>query len=258
MKKREQHLRTQLEWWSTWWEHFRHIYWFVWCLCDALSQWDLQHVVNYDTRKRFDISVNNFDYYQTQFTDMRRDLMYWEPNKEIQVALQSNSLVTTKSSIIRELHFVIEHAHSHLGYFENHWNIAYNTTHIIELIKKWSTLDHEDLFFWKLGTLFDQFEWVNKQRKLPSRLIVKYNNMIEINNMLSMHIWNDEILFDDMATSILNEYYKLFDQIIHLLYDVRLYLYQNNQSVYQQIISKNPNFGYAESTIKFKSIESQS
>ena len=84
---------------------------------------------------------------------------------------------------------------------------------------------------------------------IPSNIQHKYaliNNKIQ---QLEKYNTDNLLIFKDTLTSVSNEYYKIEEEIVHLLYDIRLYFKNKNRIVFDNLIKNDHSFWIARSTI---------
>lgn len=249
LKDWQHHITKNIEWVSTWWDHFRHVYSFIECLHDSVI--NQKDSVNYDARKRFDISLDTYPQYVQKIGSMIFDIQ-----QELSKVITVKSLVYTDffalSSIKRELEILLEHDESHHSYFHEEWSEYFPES------ATYTIWDHID-FAWDnkniilhIDESIHKYHSVSTDIDLPIHLQQTYNYIAEmyttILNLPQGCTLIKTVNWDDTTTSRCRELYNIEESMMHFLYDIRIYLKKHYKSYYNTLIGADPQFGIAHST----------
>lgn len=240
-------LEKEVEWLSTWYDHFRHVYNFVQSLYRALKT---RHV-DYDTRTREVINKSNFTKKKQELKSMIEILSNIKKNSEITITAQRTyPHFKTITSLQREFLSILNHEESHYHYLiieekENQFekNNNYKT-------KEKSTVDLEAIQTIRQDIKQD----ITRYECIPDIFLSdsiknEYTTIMNKIKQLDQYNTDDILIFKNTITSVSNEYYKIEEELVHLLYDIRLYLKDNQQEFFMKLIDKDSNFWIARSTI---------
>lgn len=253
MNNRSPHLWKTTEWLSTWYDHFRHVYEFVQALYHAIDT----HSVDYDSRARDSITEDNFLQKQQELKGMIETLAHtWEQIKIIITAAKTYPDFTSTTSLQRELFELSHHEESHYRYLDpSHQIIPYNNTTYsvdqktdISLIKS-NNIKHD------IKQDISRYESLSLKH-IPDNIQQIYQKIIHKIEQLDCYDTDDLLIFNNMLTSVSNEYYKIEEELVHLLYDIRLFLKDNQQEFFKQMIEKDPDFWIARSTLQSLTVSS--
>ena len=247
MKNRETlDLTKPIGWLSTGYDHFRHVYEFIKALYDAI---ETKHV-DYDNRERTSISKDNFVIKQEHLKKMLIDLSTNTEDIEITIsATKTYPDFNTVTSIQRELIEVMKHANSHYNYIQKiEKKINDNNEYYIINEKRETSLNNIKNIIQDIEKDITRYNSIPIE-KIPKNIQDEFKNINNRNFLLSHHTNNDSILFNNTFTSVSNEYYKIEEEIVHLLYDIRLHLEEHDNEYFEHLITYDREFWIARSTL---------
>lgn len=245
------HISIQKEWNSTWWDHFRHVYSFIECLHQAVV--DHRNVVNYDERKRFDITADIYPEYAQHIGTMIFDIQQ-QLSQTIVVKSSVYPDLYALSTVKRELQILLEHDETHHAYFDESFH---ENEPLISTIALWNKI--KDIVLWDNQNIIAHIEEsistyniVAKSVNIPDRINNTFHELmasyITIAKFPIDYILVKNIDWDITSTSVSRELYYLEESLMHFLYELRIYLKDHHESYYHELIMKEPDFGIAHST----------
>lgn len=250
---RKKYVQTTIEWQSTWWDHFRHIYSFAECLYTALQpSWASEPIINYDERKRFSITQDNIHQHIQYYKNM---ISWLQKNTDQEVIIRSNvypKLLAT-STVKRELLGILEHTNSHYSYFQPHAKWPRLNHFITSSRKMIDTVSNNDKEIeYDIQMSFDKYNLISKTIELPIMISREYDHVRDRYNSIHLQPKGYKVEYWETWSSISNELYKIEEILMHLLYDIRIFLFQYENIYYKNLIIQDPDFGIAHSTIQAK------
>ena len=247
MKNRSPYLWSTIEWISTWYDHFRHVYEFVKTLYKAIDT----QFIDYDMRDREVIDENNFDVREKEFSEMIKIL--WEVKHNIKLSITAKNTYPnfySSTSFQRELLEVLEHENTHYSYLNpNYNNIQYNNGTYDNYKQTNILLSHVE----KIQQDINQD--IKRYQSLPVEILDgmiqnKYQTIIKRIDLLHQYKTDDILVYNTTFTSVGNEYYKIEEEFVHLLYDIRLLLKNSESKIFEQLVQNDPSFWIARSTLQ--------
>ena len=232
---------------STWYNHFRHSYEFVQALYDSL---DTNHV-DYDSRKRDSITEENFWEKLKEYKKMIIVLSTTQKDISITLTAQKTySNLEAITSIGREVLELKKHEEDHHNYVsteerETEWETdeTYTITNerivgLEETSKIKKDIEQDRARYWSVPS-----EYISNHAK------IEYEKIINKLTQLDQHRTDNILLFKNTITSVKNEYYKIEEELVHLLYDILLFIENNQKEFFTHIKNQDPNFWMARSTL---------
>jgi hypothetical protein len=201
--------------------------------------------VDYDSRSRISITEENFTYKQEHLHTMVETISNTIENIPITItAKKTYPEFYTITSLQRELLELLEHEKNHQNYVnttqkENNEQQEYEI-YTINTERKIS-LDNSENIKIDIQQDIKRYQSVLIYN-IPSDIQHKYaliNNKVQ---QLEQYNTDNLLIFKDTLTSVSNEYYKIEEELVHLLYDIRLYLKNNHTDIFHKLIEKDHNF----------------
>ena len=242
-------LTKEIESWSTWWDHFRHIYEFVEALYSAIDT----GIVDYDVRKRNPLIKENIEKYQLQLTHMINTI-WWIYNKKLIIkASKTYPTLQAVTSFQRELQALLSHEQDHHTYVTQ----KHNTKREVKEWIQFSFKEKIDIPLLSLQSLqddvkfdFEKYNLIVQHIILPVSITHHYKQLCIIFNYLQQYTTDNIVVLNwELLSSLSNEYYKLEEELMHMLYDIRLYIRDTDPVYFHKIITQDPQFWIARSTI---------
>ncbi len=241
-------LSESVEWLSTWYDHFRHIYEFIKALHDAI---ETNHV-DYDNRQRFTISKENFGITQTNLQQMIEKIDAITKPLEITIsAAKTYPDFTTYTSVQREFNRVLEHAEIHRHYTQKtnqHHNSSEHESYALYQ-KRNISLTHIQNILTDIQQDTQRYQSISHEH-ISHKAQVSYQIIAHKIKQLSYHETDDILIFQGAYTSVGNEYYKIEEELVHVLYDIRLHTKNDHQDLFDQLLEQDPDFWIARSTLQ--------
>lgn len=246
MKNREKlDLTKTVEWLSIGYDHFRHVYEFIQELHNAINT----NYVDYDSRKRISISKDNFSQMNDSLNSMIKELSKTIKSVEIMIsATKTYNNFSAFTSLQRELIEVMEHANNHYNYIEKEEKSISKDQDYNIYKKREISLDNASKIIEDIE--IDIIRYISiPNNKIPDTIKNNYQIICNKKKSLSQYDTDDILTFQNTLTSVSNEYYKIEEEIVHLLYDIRIHLKNYDDEYFNCLIIKDYEFWIARSTI---------
>jgi hypothetical protein len=246
MKNREKlDLTKTVEWLSIGYDHFRHVYEFIKELHNAIYT----NYVDYDSRQRISISKDNFSQMNDSLNKMIQELSKTIQPTEITIsATKTYDNFSAFTSLQRELIEVMEHANNHYNYIKKEEKNINNNQDYSMYKKREISLDHAHKIIKDIE--IDCIRYISiPNDKVPDTIKNNYKIICKKQESLSQYNTDDILTFQNTLTSVSNEYYKIEEEIVHLLYDLRIHLKNHDHEYFNYLTINDPKFWIARSTI---------
>lgn len=242
-------LAQHIEWLSTGYDHFRHVYEFTHALYVALET----QTIDYDKRERMSINKNNLSAYANELTRILSVLQTNTNNNAIHISASvTYPGFEATTSIQRELAEIIAHHDHHYHYISPSTTIDTRPTVEPYTITNETQISLEPITKIKTDINHDKARYIHilaQHIQFPSDVYETYSNIAQKIAYLDEYRYNHSIEINGMQSSVSNEYYKIEEELVHLLYDMRLFIKNTDTVLFQQLTQQDPAFGIARSTI---------